>query len=136
MACTYRVTVNGKTYDVNVEKIADGAAPAVPVQAAPVSAPAPAAAPAPAPVAAPEPAAEPAQTSAPTTGGVEAPMPGKVLKIHVTPGTKVEAGTLLLILEAMKMENEIYAPAPGTVKEIRCKEGDSVNTGDTLIVIE
>ena len=62
-------------------------------------------------------------------------MPGKVLKILVTPGTAVTAGQLVLILEAMKMENEIFAPAAGTVTQISCKEGDSVNTGDPLLVV-
>ena len=62
-------------------------------------------------------------------------MPGKVLKILVAPGTAVAAGQLVLILEAMKMENEIFATAAGTVSQLGCKEGDSVNTGDTLLVI-
>ena len=118
MARTYRVTVNGKSYDVNVEEM--GAA-------APV-----AAAPAPAPVAAPAPAAAPIAGGA---GAIAAPMPGKVLKILVAPGTAVTAGQLVLILEAMKMENEIFAPAAGTVTQLGCKEGDSVNTGDTLLVV-
>jgi glutaconyl-CoA decarboxylase len=62
-------------------------------------------------------------------------MPGKILKVAVTPGTAVNNGDLLLILEAMKMENEILASVSGTVKEVRTKEGDSVNTGDVLVVI-
>jgi glutaconyl-CoA decarboxylase len=66
---------------------------------------------------------------------VAAPMPGKILKVAVTPGTAVNNGDLLLILEAMKMENEILASVSGTVKEVRTKEGDSVNTGDVLVVI-
>ena len=66
---------------------------------------------------------------------VEAPMPGTILDIKAAPGTAVEAGQCILILEAMKMENEISAPAGGTVREIRAREGDSVNTGDVLIVL-
>ena len=62
-------------------------------------------------------------------------MPGKVLKVLVQPGAAVTAGQLVLVLEAMKMENEIFAPAAGSVSEVRCKEGDSVNTGDVLLVV-
>jgi glutaconyl-CoA decarboxylase len=62
-------------------------------------------------------------------------MPGKIWKMHVKEGDVVTEGQLVLILEAMKMENEIFAPAGGTVAQVRCKEGDSVNTGDTLVVI-
>ena len=62
-------------------------------------------------------------------------MPGKILKVAVSVGAQVNNGDLLLILEAMKMENEIMASTSGTVKEVRAKEGDSVNTGDVLVVI-
>jgi glutaconyl-CoA decarboxylase len=62
-------------------------------------------------------------------------MPGKIWKMHVKEGDVVTEGQLVLILEAMKMENEIFAPTAGTVAQVRCKEGDSVNTGDTLVVI-
>ena len=62
-------------------------------------------------------------------------MPGKILKVSVQPGSIVKSGDLLLILEAMKMENEILAPVSGTVKEVRVRPGDSVNTGDTLVII-
>ncbi len=131
MARKYRVTVNGKAYDVDVEEMGAGT---------PAAAPAPAAVPAAAPVSAPTaaPAPAPAAAPAPVAGGagsIEAPMPGKVLKILVSQGAPVTAGQLVLILEAMKMENEIYAPAAGTVTQVGCKEGDSVNTGDTLLVI-
>ena len=127
MARKYRVTVNGKAYDVDVEEMGAGApaaAPAPVVSQAPVSAPAP--------VAAPAPAAAPVAAGA---GSIESPMPGKVLKILVSQGAPVTAGQLVLILEAMKMENEIYASVAGTVTQLGCKEGDSVNTGDTLLVI-
>lgn len=131
MARKYRVTVNGKAYDVDVEEMGAGAPAAAP---APVAAPAPAAAPAAAPVSAPAPAAAPAPVAG-GAGAIEAPMPGKVLKVLVSQGAPVTAGQLVLILEAMKMENEIYATAAGTVTQVGCKEGDSVNTGDTLLVI-
>jgi len=127
MARKYRVTVNGKAYDVDVEEMGAGAPVAAP---APIAAQAPAAAPA--PVAAPAPAAAPVAAGA---GSIESPMPGKVLKILVSQGAPVTAGQLVLILEAMKMENEIYASVAGTVTQLGCKEGDSVNTGDTLLVI-
>lgn len=129
MARTYRVSVNGKSYDVVVEEMGSAAAVA-PAPAPVAAAPAPAAAvpvpaaPAPAPVAAPEGAAT-----------ITSPMPGKIWKLPVKQGDAVSEGQLVLILEAMKMENEIYAPVAGTVKMVNCKEGDSVNTGDTLLVI-
>jgi glutaconyl-CoA decarboxylase len=62
-------------------------------------------------------------------------MPGKIWKMHVREGDAVTEGQLVLILEAMKMENEIVAPLGGRVASINCKEGDSVNTGDVLVVI-
>jgi glutaconyl-CoA decarboxylase len=62
-------------------------------------------------------------------------MPGKIWKLHVREGDSINEGQLALVLEAMKMENEIFSPATGTVKQINCKEGDSVNTGDVLLVI-
>jgi glutaconyl-CoA decarboxylase len=62
-------------------------------------------------------------------------MPGKIWKLHVREGDTVAEGQLVLVLEAMKMENEIYAPANGRIAQINCKEGDSVNTGDVLVVI-
>lgn len=126
MSKKYRVTVDGTSYEVEVEELGSGSAAA---PAAPVAAPAPAAAPVPkaAPAA---PAAGPAEGTV-----ISAPMPGKVLKVVVQSGAAVNAGDLLLVLEAMKMENEILAPAGGTVKEIRAHDGDSVNTGDLLVVI-
>ncbi len=67
---------------------------------------------------------------------VKAALPGTILKIIVSPGDRVSAGDTLLILEAMKMENEIVAPSSGVVKEIRVKEGQKVETGDVLVVLE
>lgn len=131
----YKVTVNGTAYDVLVEDMGGAQAGYAPVAQPAPAAVAPVAAapvPAPAPVAAPIPAAAPAPAGASV---VEAPMPGKILKISVAVGASVSSGDVLLILEAMKMENEISAPAGGTVREIRAREGDSVNTGDVLIVL-
>jgi biotin carboxyl carrier protein len=62
-------------------------------------------------------------------------MPGKIWKLHVREGDTVAEGQLVLVLEAMKMENEIFAPAGGKIVQVNCKEGDSVNTGDVLVVI-
>lgn len=119
----FNITVNGKTYEVDVEEVGGVQAP---VTAAPV-----AATPAAAPAAAPAPkAAAPAGAKT-----VTAPMPGTVVSIKVNVGDKVESGTLVAVLEAMKMENEIFAGADGTVASINANAGDSVNTGDVLVSI-
>ena len=119
----YNITVNGTTYAVEVED-AGGA-----VSAAPAAAPAAPAAPAPA--AAPK--AAPAPAAAGGGAALTAPMPGTVLDIKVAEGAAVTAGQVVLILEAMKMENEITAPADGTVASIPVAKGASVNSGDTLM---
>ena len=103
--------------------------------AAPAAAPAPVAAPAPAatpaPVAAPAPAA-----AAPVAGeAVKAPMPGNILKVNVAAGQTVREGDLLVVLEAMKMENEIYAPKAGTVAQVLVQKGSTVDTDATLVVL-
>lgn len=131
----YVVTLNGKNYEVEVEKntakITNTTA-----AAAPAAAPAPKAAPAPAPVAAPAPAAAPAPVAAAPAGGanVTAPMPGTVLNVVAPVGTAVKAGDVILILEAMKMENDIVAPVDGTVASVAAK-GTSVNTDDVLATL-
>ena len=126
------VNVNGNSYEVEVEEV--GAAPS-PV-AAPVAAPTPA--PATAPVSAPAqaPAAAPAPKAATPSGGtpVNAPMPGTIVDIKVNSGASVKKGDLLLIMEAMKMENEIFSPADGTVTVVTSK-GASVNSGDVLVTL-
>ena len=145
----YVATINGKKYEVEVEKLEacksldrNGvAAPAAPVlpASAPVqrpAAPAPvAAAPAPAPASAP--AAAPAPAAAAPAGAttVEAPMPGKILNIKVSEGQAVKFGEVVVIMEAMKMETEIVAPADGTVSKILVKAGDSVDTGAALVAL-
>ncbi len=130
----YKVTVNGTAYDVLVEDIGGAQAAYAPIAQPTTTVVAPTAVAQPAPVAAPAAAAAPAPAPA-GASVVEAPMPGKILKISVSVGASVASGDVLLILEAMKMENEISAPAGGTVREIRAREGDSVNTGDVLIVL-
>jgi len=122
----YNITVNGQTYDVQVEETGAPAAAGAAV-AAPVSRAAPAALPAAA-------AAAPAAASA---GGqvVKAPMPGTLMSYKVAVGQAVRKGDVVLILEAMKMENEIVAPVDGAVTALLSSEGSSVNTGDPLFKI-
>ena len=127
----YKVTLKGKTYEVEVEKgeamvVAEyeALAPAVPAAAAP----APAAA-APAAV-----SAAPAAASAQGTN-VVSPLPGNVLNINVKVGDTVKAGDLLVMIEAMKMENEVLAASDGVVKQILTSKGAVVATGDVLMVI-
>ncbi len=122
----FTITVNGVAYQVSVEEgnaASAPVAPAAPVAAAPVAAPvaAPAQAPAAAPVASGE--------------KVTAPMPGTILDVKVSQGASVKKGDVLLVLEAMKMENEIMAPCDGTIKQVTVAKGASVNSGDPLVVI-
>ena len=130
----YKVTLNGRTYEVEVEAgkamLLDEYEAIVPA-AAPVSAPAAAPAPVAAPAAAPAPAA-----AAPVAGeAVTAPMPGNILKVNVTAGQAVKEGDVLVVLEAMKMENEILAPKACTVKQVLVSKGATVDTGATLVVL-
>ena len=125
----YKITLNGRTYEVEVE-----AGKAMLLSEYEAVAPA-----APGPVqAAAEPAA-PAAAAAPAVTGageaVNAPMPGTILKVNVAPGQTVKEGDVLCILEAMKMENEIMAPKNGTVTQVLISKGSSVDTGAPLVVI-
>ena len=119
---SYTITVNGNVYDVTVEENVGGAvaAPKAPVKAAPVAAPK---------------AAAPAQTG--TQGGVKvnAPMPGKILAVKANAGQAVKKGDVLLVLEAMKMENEVVAPEAGTVASINVAVGDTVEAGTVLATL-
>ena len=130
----YKVTLNNRVYEVEVEageamlldeyELAAPAAPAVP--AAPAAA-----------VPAAAPAVAPAAPAAGLAAGevVKSPMPGNVLKINVTPGQKVGEGDVLIILEAMKMENEVVSTKAGTVAQIVVAQGAVVETGSPLVVI-
>lgn len=123
----YIVNLNGKNYEVEVNETE-----AVVVGVSAGAAPAPAAAPVAAPAAAPV-AATQAVSAEGTT--IPSPMPGSILNVNVTVGQAVKAGDVLMILEAMKMENDISAPCDGTVKQILVTKGSTVNTDDVLIVI-
>ena len=127
----YKVTLNGRTYEVEVEHgkamlldeyeaIAPAPVAAAPVAAAPAAA-APAAAPAPVAVGAGE--------------QITAPMPGNILKVNVNAGDKVKEGQVLVVLEAMKMENEIMAPHDATVVQVVVSKGSTVDTGAPLVVL-
>lgn len=130
----YKVTLNNRTYEVEVEageamlideyEAYAPAAPAPVVAAAPVAAAAPAA-----------PAAAPAGAALAAGEVVKSPMPGNILKINVSQGQKVEEGDVLLVLEAMKMENEVVATKSGTVAQIVTAKGAVVETSSPLIVI-
>ena len=132
----FKVTVNGKSYEVDVEELGT-AAPAAPVTPAP--APVAAASPAPTPVPAAS-AASSATQAAPkgpipdSAVVVKAPMPGKISAIKQENGS-VTRGSVILVLEAMKMQNDIPAPQDGTLTEVRVDVGDNVKTGDVLAVI-
>ncbi len=119
----YRITVNGNVYDVTVEET--GSSASAPVHTAPVAAP----------KAAPAPAAAPVASGAEGSVKISAPMPGKVLSIKTSVGTKVTKGQVIMVLEAMKMENEIVAPEDGTVAGINVNEGASVEAGAVLATL-
>ena len=116
------ITVNGTQYEVAVEEVEAGAAP---VAAAPKAAPKAAAKPAAAPKAA-----------AVAGEKVTAPMPGNIVDVKVQVGASVKKGDVLVVLEAMKMENEIMAPRDAKVVQVLASKGSSVNTGDALVVLE
>ncbi|MBQ6052053.1 MAG: biotin/lipoyl-binding protein [Clostridia bacterium] len=121
----FNITVNGKTYEVVVEETG--------VSSAPAQAPS-----APVQTASPEPAKQeaPAPVSVPADGTtISAPMPGTILKVNVEKGASVKKGDVLLVLEAMKMENDIQSPVDGTVIAVQASKGASVDTGAPLVTI-
>ena len=113
----YRVNVNGTVYEVELEEITGGAAAAPAAAAAPVATPA-------------------APASAPAGGEqITSPMPGNILSVNVSAGDTVKKGQVLMILEAMKMENEIMAPRDGSVAQVVVSKGAVVDTGAALVVL-
>ena len=116
-----KIPVNGTAYNVQVEEIDASATPAAP------------AAPTPAP-----PAAPPAPAAASALGGepVKCPMPGTIVSVAVSVGQKVSKGDILVVLEAMKMENEIMAPRDAVVEAVSVNKGDSVESGTVLVVLK
>lgn len=117
----YRITVNGTAYDVVVEELEEGAVAAAPVASAPAA----------------KPAAKPAPKKKASAGGqgsvkISSPMPGKILAVKAAAGVAVSKGDVIVVLEAMKMENEIVAPQDGTIATIDVSEGASVEAGDLL----
>ncbi len=119
----YTITVNGNVYNVSVEE----GTVAAPVAAAPATAPA-------APAAAP---AAPATKAAAPAGAVKvnAPMPGKILGVKTQVGAAVKKGDVVIVLEAMKMENEIVAPQDGTVASVNVSVGASVESGEVMLTL-
>ena len=126
----YTITVNGTAYNVTVQE--GTASPAPAPQAAPAQV---AAAPAPAPAPQEVPAAAPAAQGSAGSVKVDAPMPGNILNVKVSAGDSVNKGDVLVVLEAMKMENDIVAPQNGTVASINVSKGDTVEAGQTLITM-
>lgn len=126
------INVNGNQYEVEVEEVGGVSQPVA--YATPIAQPASAAPAAPAAPKAAAPKAAPAPVSSGPAGAVKvtAPMPGTILEVKVKPGQAVKKGDVLMILEAMKMENEIVAPQDGTVASVNTSKGTSVNSGDLL----
>ena len=122
---TFSITINGVNYIAQVEEISSGAAPA-PAASAPAAAP----------VAAPAPKAAPKASSG-TAGSVaiKAPMPGNILKVNCKVGDTVSKGDVLVVLEAMKMENDICAPDNGVVASVEVSQGNSVETDAVLVTL-
>lgn len=129
----FNITVNGKTYEVDVEEVGGASTSAPVAQAAPVVQAAPVAS---APAATPAAAPAPKPTGKSGANKVSSPMPGSIVSVKVNVGDKVSNDTLVAVLEAMKMENEIFAGVEGTVASVEVSTGQSVNTGDVIITID
>lgn len=132
----YVVSVNGKKYDIEVEKVAGGyqpmsrqsaSAPMARATSTPTAAPV---------QSAPEPVKNTVTNGSTGDTKIEAPMPGTILDVKVNIGDKVNNGQVVLVLEAMKMENEIVSPVDGTISSVTVKKGDAVDSGDVLITIK
>lgn len=119
---SYTITVNGNVYDVTVEEGAGNGAPVSAPKVAPKA------------VSAPK-EAKPAQTGSAGSVKVNAPMPGKIVAVKANVGDKVSKGQVIMVLEAMKMENDIVAPSDGTVASVNVSVGGSVESGETLATL-
>ena len=117
----YRITVNGVAYDVAVEEMGEGAVTSTPTPAAPKPA---------------APKAAPAAAAGAGAIKINSPMPGNILSVKASAGQAVKKGDVLMILEAMKMENEICAPQDGTIASVQAAAGDSVESGDVLVTMD
>lgn len=128
----FQVTVNGNTYEVEVEELQGGQSVSVPVAQVVTPVQTVVQTPVAAPVAAP---AAPVQQAVAPAGSnvIEAPMQGKIVGVKVSVGTAIKAGDVVAILEAMKMENEIVSPFSGTVASVNVTDGQSVEAGDLLV---
>ena len=128
----YRIVLDGREHEVEVEEIGSARSPSV---SRPATATVPAAAPA---ASAPVPSAPAASAPAAGAAGggtVTAPMQGRILDVNVKEGDSIKSGQVLLIIEAMKMENEVIAPKDGTVQKVSVNKGDTVVTGDPLVTL-
>lgn len=128
----YKITVNGQTYEVEVEEIGGTVSQTAPAQAEPT----PTASEIKQPKPQPKPEAKPKTSETAGKNKITAPMPGTIMSIKKKLGDKIQKGDVIMILEAMKMENEIVAPEGGTITSIDTSEGASVNTGDILATFE
>ena len=117
----YRITVNGVAYDVAVEEMGEGAVTSTPTPAAPTPA---------------APKAAPAAAAGAGAIKINSPMPGNILSVKASAGQAVKKVYVLMILEAMKMENEICAPQDGTIASVQAAAGDSVESGDVLVTMD
>ena len=126
---TYNITINGVTYAVEVEEVGTVASAPVAAPVAPTAAPA---APKAAPVAAP---AAPKASGKAGSVVIKAPMPGNIMKVNVKPGDAVKKGDVLVVLEAMKMENDVCAPEDGTVASVDVAKGATVETDAVLVTL-
>jgi biotin carboxyl carrier protein len=126
----YEVTINNRVYEVEVEKgkaIITQSEAVIPVVAAPAAHTAPVAEQIP---------ASPASSAQGDSTEVTAPMPGTIMDVFVKPGAKVKAGDIILVLEAMKMENDILASSDGVIKKVFVEKNSAVSTGDVLVTYQ
>lgn len=117
----FRITINGRSYDVEVVEIGESEKSSVKVSTSTTPIPK---------------IEKPSEKKPLDKGVITSPLPGKVLSVKVKVGDNIKRGDCLIVLDSMKMENEILAPKAGVVKEIKVSVGSSVNSGDPLMVIE